>query len=58
MQDALRWLPDLEMVVVPADEEGMMARLCRRRSAELQFSLDPVDQESGAADGSVADGRH
>jgi len=58
LQQALKWVPDLEMVVVPADEEGMMARLCRRRSAELQFSLDPADQESGAADGSVADGRH
>ena len=58
MQDALRWLPDLEVIVVPADEEGMMARLCRRRSAEHQLSLDPAGQESGAADDSVADGRH
>ena len=58
LQDALRWLPDLEVIVVPADEEGMMARLCRRRSAEHQLSLDPAGQESGEADDSVADGRH
>jgi len=30
VKQALQWLPGLEMVVVPADEEGMIARLCRR----------------------------
>ena len=34
LQDDLEWLPQLKIVVVPADEEGMMARLCRRQSAE------------------------
>ena len=34
LQNDLEWLPQLKIVVVPADEEGMMARLCRRQSAE------------------------
>lgn len=33
LADALSWLPKLEMVIVPADEEGMIARLCRRSAA-------------------------
>ena len=33
LADALSWLPNLEMVIVPADEEGMIARLCRRSAA-------------------------
>ncbi len=33
LADALIWLPNLEIVIVPADEEGMIARLCRRSSA-------------------------
>lgn len=31
--EALAWLPNLEMVIVPADEEGMIARLCSRSAA-------------------------
>ena len=33
LDEALAWLPDLELVIVPADEEGMIARLCRRLAA-------------------------
>ena len=33
LDEALSWLPDLELVIVPADEEGMIARLCRRSTA-------------------------
>ena len=33
LAEALRWWGDLETVVIPADEEGMIARLCRRHSA-------------------------
>lgn len=33
LEEALAWLPNLEMVIVPADEEGMIARLCRRSAA-------------------------
>ena len=32
LQHELKWLPTLEITVVPADEEGMIARLCRRHS--------------------------
>ena len=31
--EALAWLPNLEIVIVPADEEGMIARLCQRSAA-------------------------
>lgn len=31
--EALAWLPNLEIMSVPADEEGMIARLCRRSAA-------------------------
>ena len=30
LKDSLSWLGDMEIVVIPADEEGMIARLCRR----------------------------
>ncbi|KZR85068.1 Acetate kinase [Synechococcus sp. MIT S9509] len=33
LHNDLGWLPQLKIVVVPADEEGMIARLCRRQSA-------------------------
>ena len=33
LAEALSWWGDLETVVIPADEEGMIARLCRRHSA-------------------------
>ena len=32
LHQELEWIPNLEIVVVPADEEGMIARLCRRHS--------------------------
>ena len=54
LQDALDWLPKLQIVVVPADEEGMMARLCRRQSADHPISRDQADQGSGATDDSDA----
>ena len=33
---ALRWWGDITLMVVPADEEGMIARLCRRQSSAVQ----------------------
>ena len=30
LQDSLPWLCDRKIVVIPSDEEGMIARLCRR----------------------------
>ena len=33
---ALRWWGDITLMVVPADEEGMIARLCRRHSSAVQ----------------------
>ena len=33
LAESLAWLPNLELVIVPADEEGMIARLCRRSTA-------------------------
>ena len=30
LKDSLSWLCDMDIVVIPADEEGMIARLCRR----------------------------
>ena len=33
LKEALAWLPDLKLVIVPADEEGMIARLCQRSAA-------------------------
>lgn len=32
LRNALTWWGDLEVIVIPADEEGMIARLCRRHS--------------------------
>ena len=44
LQQALHWWGDIEIVVVPADEEGMIARLCRRQTGEcggaVRFSRD------------------
>ena len=44
LQQALHWWGDIEIVVVPADEEGMIARLCRRQTGEcggaVSFSRD------------------
>ena len=33
LKESLCWLGSLETVVIPADEEGMIARLCRRHCA-------------------------
>ena len=52
-QEALHWLPYLQIVVVPADEEGIVARVCRRKSAKHPISLDQGDLESDAADDSA-----
>ena len=38
LQQALGWWGDVEIIVVPADEEGMIARLCRRHSTPDQTS--------------------
>ena len=32
LEQALGWWGDFEVIVIPADEEGMIARLCRRHS--------------------------
>ena len=33
LRQALSWWGDFDVIVVPADEEGMIARLCRRHSS-------------------------
>ena len=33
---ALSWWGDIDLIVVPADEEGMIARLCRRHSTAVR----------------------
>ncbi|WP_413441905.1 hypothetical protein [Synechococcus sp. MIT S1220] len=33
LTSALQWWDDVSLSVIPADEEGMIAKLCRRRSA-------------------------
>jgi len=38
LRQALRWWGDIPLIVVPADEEGMIARLCRRHSTPDQTS--------------------
>jgi len=45
LAERLAWLEPFALVVVPADEEGMIARLCRRASS------DQAGQESGGASG-------
>ena len=45
--EAINWWGDVEIAVIPADEEGMIARLCRRQaSAEIS-----CDQEDPVSDG-------
>ena len=40
LRNALTWWGDVELIVVPADEEGMIARLCRRHSnADLSAAI-------------------
>ncbi len=46
LKTALRWMGPVTWLQVPADEEGMIARLCRRA-----LSPDPADRESGEATG-------
>ena len=36
LRQALAWWGDVDMIVVPADEEGMIARLCRRHSTSVK----------------------
>ena len=38
LRQALGWWGNVNMIVIPADEEGMIARLCRRHSAPDQTS--------------------
>ena len=45
LKKALSWWGDIDLMVVPADEEGMIARLCRRHSTP-----DPIsDCSAGSA---------
>ena len=54
LQAALQWIPGLEITVVPADEEGMIARLV----AAQPLSCGREDRGSDAAGGSGAGDRH
>ena len=45
LRSALAWYPKLTLTVVPADEEGLIARLV----AEQMLSPGRADQGSGAA---------
>ena len=54
LRSALAWYPELTLTVVPADEEGLIARLV----AEQMLSPDQADQGSGAANDSDAGDRH
>ena len=36
LRQALAWWGDVDMIVVPADEEGMIARLCQRHSTSVK----------------------
>ena len=47
LRDQLRWLGPLELLQLPADEEGMIARLC----LDASLSCDQADRVSGAAGG-------
>jgi len=47
LRHALGWLGSLELLQLPADEEGMIARLC----LEASLSCDRADPASGAAVG-------
>ncbi|MFM7267391.1 MAG: hypothetical protein ACKOZT_02220, partial [Cyanobium sp.] len=38
---ALSWLGSFELLVVPADEEGLIARQCRQASADGRLSARP-----------------
>ena len=44
LQQALHWWGSFEMTVVPAEEEGMIARLCWRQISPDQSSDAPLDQ--------------
>lgn len=57
LRQQLSWLGPAEVIQVPADEEGMIARLIRSEPGP-GFSPDPADRESGGAGDSGADGRH
>ena len=45
IKQALSWWGDIDLIVVPADEEGMIARLCRRHSTPTPTS----DWSAGSA---------
>ncbi len=44
LKQMLHWMPALDLQVVPADEEGMIARLCQR--AEADFAEDQLRSSS------------
>ena len=44
LQQALHWWGSFEVAIVPADEEGMIARLCWRHSSPDQSSDPPLNQ--------------
>ena len=54
LHQALQWIPGLEITVIPADEEGLIARLV----AVQPLSCGREDRGSGAADGSDASDQH
>ena len=50
IQEAINWWRDVQIDVIPADEEGMIARLCRRQ-ASAEISCDQGDPGSDAEAG-------
>ena len=44
LRQALSWWGDFDVIVVPADEAGMIARLCRRHSTPNNSSNAQLDQ--------------
>ncbi len=50
IREAITWWGDVQIDVIPADEEGMIARLCRRQ-ASAEISCDQGDPVSDAEAG-------
>ena len=51
LKQMLDWIPALDLQVIPADEEGMIARLCQR--AEADFAEDQPRSSSGDVDAAL-----
>ena len=42
VMERLSWLAPFEVMVVPADEEGLIARLCRQAAAQMPLASSPL----------------